>query len=69
MEVKIDSPYDEVQKKLMAEMPLNIILPKVKNTKKKKKKPIVLVGKAISAEVSNPLPSIQESSMADVSKN
>ena len=53
----------------MAEMPLNIILPKVKNTKKKKKKPIVLVGKAISAEVSNPLPSIQESSMADVSKN
>jgi hypothetical protein len=53
----------------MAEMPLNIILPKVKKTKKKKKKPTVLVGKAISAEVSNPLPSIQESSMADVSKN
>jgi len=69
MEVKIDSSYDEVQKKLMAEMPLNIILPKVKKTTKKKKKPIVLVGKAISAEVSNPLPSIQESSMADVSKN
>ncbi len=53
----------------MAEVSQTQVLPRMKKATKKKKKPIVLVGKNISAEDSNALPSIHESSMADVSKN